>query len=62
MSEQEKPEHRWCKLGSSEMITSSRWFVPGTTYYRCPDCGHYAKSDSVPGPCPPSDGSEPLLN
>ncbi len=58
-----KPEaeihHNWRQLDRFEKVTTLG-IDPGVMY-RCRACGHYSRSDSVPGPCPPPDGSPKLL-
>ena len=54
-----KPEaethHNWRLLDRYDKVTT-RGMAPGVMY-RCRQCGHYARSNSVLGPCPPlSDG------
>ena len=55
-----KTHHDWRRLDQYDKVTS-QGMSPGVLY-RCKSCGHYARSDSVPGPCPPPDGSPKILD
>ncbi len=52
--------HNWRRLDRYDIVTT-HGMDPGVMY-RCRACGHYARSNSVPGPCPPPDGSPKLLD
>ena len=45
--------HKWRPLDRYDKVTNP---APGVVF-RCRECGHYARSNSVPGPCPPPDRS-----
>ena len=61
MGETKKSDHRWRRVASLGALTNYGWAVPSGTYYHCLDCLHYARTDSVPGPCPPPEDSPKLL-
>ena len=52
--------HNWRRLDRYDIVTT--YGMPSGVKYRCRVCGHYARSNSVPGPCPPPDGSPKLLD
>lgn len=61
MSDPERPEHQWQPIQLLGTLTSHGWAPPGSRLYHCFDCGHYARTDDTPGPCPPPDDSPRLL-
>ncbi len=57
---EDETSHNWRRLDRYDKITT-HGMAPGVMYL-CTKCRHYARDDSVPGPCPPPKGSPKILD